>query len=156
GSTNLWEQSPAAMELALARHNALLREAIEHNGGHVFKTMGDAFCAAFFNACAAMRAALAAQRALARAPWPESARIKVRMGLHTGAAELHENDDYFGRPLNRVARLLSAGHGGQVLLSLATQELLRDSLPAGVSLRDMGERRLKDLIRPERVYQMVA
>jgi predicted ATPase/class 3 adenylate cyclase len=155
GSTRLWGQSPAAMEPALARHNALLREAIEHNDGYVFKTMGDAFCAAFPTASSAITAAIATQRALAHEPWPESARISVRMALHSGTVDAHEND-YFGQPLNRVARLLTAGHGGQVLLSLATRELLRDSLPAGVTLRDMGERRLRDLIRPERVYQVVA
>jgi hypothetical protein len=92
---------------------------------------------------------------LTQESWPESARISVRMALHTGAAEVHDND-YVGQPLNRVARLLGAGYGGQALLSLATQELVRDALSAGVTLRDMGERRLKDLIRPERVYQMVA
>ena len=155
GSTKLWERSPAAMGPALARHNTLLREAIEQRDGYVFKTIGDAFCAAFPTASAALTAAYDAQLGLTQEPWSDSARITVRMALHTGTAEVVEND-YFGQPLNRVARLLAAGHGGQVLLSLATQELLRDSLPAGVALRDMGERRLKDLIRPERVYQMVA
>jgi predicted ATPase/class 3 adenylate cyclase len=155
GSTRLWQKSPAAMEAAHARHDALLREAVERNNGYVFKTVGDAFCAAFHTASAALAAALAAQRALTQEPWPEAAHIKVRMGLHTGAADVRAND-YFGQPLNHVARLLAAGHGGQVLLTLATQELVRDSLPTGVTLRDMGERRLKDLIRPDRVYQMVA
>ena len=155
GSTRLLQKSPAAMEVAHARHDALLREAIKHNDGYVFKTVGDAFCAAFHTASAALAAALAAQRAVAQEAWPESAHIKVRMGLHTGTANVRDND-YFGEPLNRVARLLAAGHGGQVLLTLATQELVRDSLPAKVILRDMGERRLKDLIRPDRVYQVVA
>ena len=90
-----------------------------------------------------------------REPWPEPVRIRVRMALHTGAAEVRDND-YFGQPLNRVARVLAAGHGGQVLLSLATRELVQDRLPAGLALRDLGERRLKDLIRPERIYQLVA
>ena len=155
GSTRLWERSPAEMRVALARHDALLREAIERNGGAVFKTVGDAFCAAFRRTEQALAAARAGQLALAREPWPDPVRIKVRMALHTGAVEVR-GDDYFGQALNRVARLLAAGHGGQVLLSLATHELVRDDLPAGTRLRDMGERRLKDLIRPERIYQLVA
>ncbi|MEO8134062.1 MAG: tetratricopeptide repeat protein [Betaproteobacteria bacterium] len=155
GSTRLWEHSPAEMGPALARHDVLLRAAIEGNEGTVFKTVGDAFCAAFPTAAHALTAAHAAQLALAQEPWPEPARIRVRMALHTGVVEVRDNE-YFGRPLNRVARLLAAGHGGQVLLSLATQELVRDILPVGIILRDMGDRRLKDLIRPERVYQLVA
>jgi predicted ATPase/class 3 adenylate cyclase/Tfp pilus assembly protein PilF len=154
GSTKLWERNPIEMRSALARHDALLRAAIEHNDGAVFSTAGDAFCAAFPTASAALSAACDVQRALTREPWPQFASLKVRMALHAGAAEVRDNA-YFGQPLNRVGRLLSAGHGGQVLLSLAAQELVRDSLPAGVTLRDMGERRLKDLIRPERVYQLV-
>ena len=155
GSTRMWERAPGTMAGALARHDAVLRACIDSHDGHVFKTVGDAFCAAFHTAMNALAAACDAQRALAAERWPDDATIRVRMALHTGAAEVRD-DDYFGQPLNRVARLLSAGHGGQVLLSLATQELVRDSLPGGVALRDMGERRLKDLIRPERVYQVVA
>jgi predicted ATPase/class 3 adenylate cyclase len=155
GSTRLWERNPVAMGNALERHDALLRDAIGQNDGRVFATGGDAFCTAFHTADAALRAALAAQRALAREPWPTATPIRVRMALHTGTAEMRGND-FFGPPLNRVARLLSAGYGGQVLLSQATQELIRDDLPTGATLRDMGERRLKDLIRPERVYQLVA
>jgi len=155
GSTRLWERHPAEMTAALARHDALMRAAIARHDGRVFATGGDAFCAAFHTAADALAAAVEAQRWVAREPWPEPTRVKVRMALHTGAAEVR-GDDYFGPPLNRVARLLSAGHGGQVLLSQATQELVRDSLPAKVALRDMGERRLKDLIRHERVYQLVA
>jgi predicted ATPase/class 3 adenylate cyclase len=155
GSTRLWERHPAAMASALARHDALLRATVAGHGGCVFKTVGDAFCAAFHTASAGLAAAADVQRALRDEPWPADVPIRVRMGLHTGAAELRD-DDYFGPPLNRVARLMSAGHGGQVLLSQATQELVRDGLPPGVALRDMGERRLKDLIRPEHVYQLVA
>ena len=155
GSTRLWERNPEEMGAALPRHDALLRAAFEQNGGAVFATGGDAFCAAFPTAAAALSAVRAAQRALAAEPWPESARIKVRMALHAGAAEVRDGD-YFGQPLNHVARLLSAGHGGQILLSLATQEQARDALPAGVTLRDLGDRRLKDLIRPEHVFQLVA
>jgi predicted ATPase/class 3 adenylate cyclase len=153
GSTRLWEREPQAMAAALAGHDALVREAIDRHSGYVFMTAGDAFCAAFQTADDALAAACDAQRALANEAWAESARIKVRMALHTGATEVRDNG-YYGPPLNRVARMLAAGHGGQILLSLATEELVRDSLPPGVLLRDMGERRLKDLIRPERVYAL--
>jgi predicted ATPase/class 3 adenylate cyclase len=155
GSTQLWEQHPAAMPAALARHDRLLREAIETHGGHVFKTIGDAFCAAFAIATDALAAALALQRSLAAEEWSATGSLRVRAALHSGAAESHDGD-YYGPPLNRAARLLSAGHGGQVLLSAATWELARDHLPAGVELRDLGEGRLKDLTRPERVFQLIA
>jgi predicted ATPase/class 3 adenylate cyclase len=154
GSTARWEKHPEAMRVALARHDALLRQTIERRGGHVFKTVGDAFCAAFPVATDALDAALDAQRALAAEAWGEVGPIRVRMALQSGAAELRDGD-YFGPPLNRVARLLSAGHGGQVLLALPTEELVRDGLPDGASLRDLGEHRLKDLIRPERIFQLV-
>src|SRR5574341_842629 len=156
GSTKLWEQQPDAMKPALARHDALLREAIEQQAGYVFKTVGDAFCAAFQNPHHALAAALSAQRALATETWSaDIGTLRVRMALHSGAAE-ERDGDYFGPPLNRVAWLLAAGHGGQTLLSLATQELVRDDLPTGVSLADLGEHRLKDLFRPERVSQLHA
>ena len=103
-----------------------------------------------------MDAALAAQHALEQETWAEAlGQVRVRMALHTGAAD-ERNGDYFGPALNRVARLLSAGYGGQILLSAVTQELVRDQLPPGVELRNMGEHRLKDLIRPERVFQIAA
>jgi predicted ATPase/class 3 adenylate cyclase len=153
GSTRLWERDASAMRSALARHDEILRSAIEERDGHVFKTVGDAFCAAFSSAPEALGAALAAQRALRAEPWDEGFPIRTRMALHTGAVE-ERSGDYFGPPVNRVARLLSAGHGGQTLLSLATQELVRDPLPHGASLEDLGERRLKDLFRPERVFQV--
>src|SRR5215213_7359269 len=143
------------MQAALARHDELLRGAIEEHGGYVFKTVGDAFCAAFLTAPDALEAALDAQRLLLKERWGESDPLRVRMALHMGAAE-ERDGDYFGTPVNRVARLLSAGHGGQVLLSLPTQELVRDQLPAGTSLMDLGERRLKDLFRPERIFQLTA
>jgi predicted ATPase len=132
-----------------------MRQAIEAYGGHVFKTVGDAFYAAFVTASDALDAAIAAQRAIGAEPWGEAAPIRVRMALHAGAAQQRDND-YFGPPLNRVARLCAAGHGGQILLSAAAWELSRDHLPPGVSLRDLGEHRLKDLGRPERVFQAVA
>src|SRR5712692_9668192 len=154
GSTRLWEADRAGMQAALARHDALLRHVIGAHGGHVFKTVGDAFCAAFPTAPDAVAAALAAQLAVQAEPWPSPSSLKVRMALHSGAAEERDRD-YFGPPLNRVARLLEAGHGGQVLLSVATQELGREQLPPGASLLDLGEHRLKDLARPEHVFQLL-
>ena len=164
GSSKLWENFPEAMQPALARHDALLREAIETQGGVVFKTVGDGTYAAFSTAPEAFAAALTAQKALnslalnisagpahnTQPPIP----IRVRMALHTGMAERRDND-YFGAALNRVARLLSAGHGGQVLCSAPAQELARDYLPTLAALRDLGEIRLRDLSRPERVFQLL-
>ncbi len=155
-STRLWEAHdarPDAMRTALARHDALVRKAIEGHGGRVFKTMGDEFCAAFDDAPGAVRAARTAQATLAAEPWPETAPLRVRVALHTGT--VHErDDDYFGASLSRVARLRAAAHGGQTLLSQATRDLVADSLSDGVTLRDLGQHRLKDLQRPERIYQL--
>ena len=155
GSTKLWERDAQAMQAALARHDAVLRSAIEERGGYVFKTVGDAFCAAFPTTPDALEAALGAQRGLLSSRWEENGPLRVRMALHTGVSQ-ERGGDYFGPPVNRVARLLSAAHGGQMLLSLPAQELVRDQLPVGTSLRDLGERRLKDLFRPERVFQVVS
>jgi len=153
GSTLLWEAHPEAMGVTLARHDALVREAIVRANGYVFKTVGDAFCAAFAMAPDAVSAVLAAQRAIVAEPWPEATPIKVRMVVHTGAVESRDGD-YFGPALNRVARLLPTGHGGQTLLSQATYDLVRDTLPDAVTLRDLGLHQLKDLARPEQVYQL--
>ncbi|MDQ3941883.1 MAG: protein kinase, partial [Actinomycetota bacterium] len=157
GSTSMWEKYPARMEAALARHDQILRSNIEANRGYVFKTVGDAYCAAFTTARKALEAALAVQRALFAEPWDEGTEVRVRMALHTGAPE-ERDGDYFGPPVNRVARLLSAGHGGQVLLSGVTYGLVRDNLSLlepEAELRDMGEHRLKDLRYSERIYQLV-
>jgi TolB-like protein/Tfp pilus assembly protein PilF len=153
GSTRLWEERAVAMRAALARHDALLRHCIEGHDGHVFKTGGDAFCAAFHTAPDALAAALESQRALQREPWPEGAKLRVRMAIHTGAVEVR-GGDYFGAPLNRVARLLAAGHGGQTLLSEATHDLCRDHLPPLASVKPLGSHGLKDLGRPEAVFQL--
>ncbi|MEP6776259.1 MAG: adenylate/guanylate cyclase domain-containing protein, partial [Chloroflexota bacterium] len=156
GSTRRWETHQQAMQLAFARQEAILRHAIRANGGYAYKMIGDAFQAAFATAPQALQAAIQAQRALHAEQWPsETGDVRVRMALHTGVTD-ERGDDYVGPPLNRVARLLSAGHGGQVLLTLATQQLLRDNLPASVTLRDMGEYQLRDLIQPERIFQVVA
>jgi predicted ATPase/class 3 adenylate cyclase len=153
GSTRLWEADPAAMAAALREHDDLVRGAIEDAGGYVFKTVGDAFCAAFEKPRRAVDAAIAAQRAIFAANWPTQRPIRIRMGLHTGAAEERDND-YFGPVVNRTARLEAIAHGGQVLLSGATATLVRDSLPAGTWLTDLGQHRLRDLGRPEHVYQL--
>jgi predicted ATPase/DNA-binding SARP family transcriptional activator len=185
GCSQLWEHHPTAMKSALEQHDLLLRQSIQSHGGLVFKTVGDAFYAAFATAPAAVAAALAAQQALLTEPWrltdpasegavgevamsnrstgslPVSGRaggevgsLRVRMALHTGIAD-ERDGDYFGPTLNRVARLLDAGHGGQVLLSLPTEELVRDALPDGAGLRPLGEHRLKDLTRPEQLFQLL-
>jgi predicted ATPase/class 3 adenylate cyclase len=162
GSTRLWEEDPEGMRAALARHDLLLHDAIERHHGHVFKTMGDAFCAAFVTAANAVQAALAIQRVLAsdrsadlRVDESEGAEpLRVRVALHAGEAEVRD-DDYFGPALSRTARLLGVAHGGQVLISGATQELVQDALPPEASLRDLGLQRLRDLQRPERVFQLL-
>jgi class 3 adenylate cyclase len=160
GSTRLWEQRSQAMPVALARHDAIVRGAIEDHDGAVFRTGGDAFYAAFGCAPAALSAVLATQLALAAEPWGASGLadgelLRVRIALHTSQIALRDGD-YMGAPLNRIARLLVAGHGGQTLLSSATAELVRGQLPAGAALRDLGEHRLRDLVEPERIYQLIA
>ncbi len=154
GSTQLWEQHPQAMPQALARHDAIVRQAIETHGGVVFKTVGDGVHAVFIRAVDALSAALAAQRELQAAGWAELGSLRVRMALHTGAAE-QVHGDYFGAPLNRLARLLAAGHGGQILLSQATAALVGDALPEGATVRAVGTHTLKDLLQPEPIFQLV-
>src|SRR5579883_958814 len=155
GSTARWERDTAAMSRALRRHDELMREAIEAHNGVVFKVVGDAFYAAFERAPDALAAAVRAQRALATADFSRVNGLRVRMALHTGHAE-RRADDYFGPSVNRVARLLAIGHGGQVLVSDAAAERLREVLPALHELRDLGLHGLKDLARAERVFQVVA
>ena len=155
GSTERWERDPAAMAAALARHNELLRSAIETHAGYVFKVVGDAFCAAFAGAPDAVAAALGAQRALAAEDFSAVGGLRVRIALHTGHA--HERDgDYLGPTLNRIARLVAIGHGGQILISGVTAKLLQDEVPADSVLRDLGAHRLKDLARPEHVFALAA
>lgn len=155
GSTRLWEADEAAMSVALARHDELLSQAIVAGGGTVFKTAGDAFHAVFPTSAAAIAAAVAAQRALAGSHDGELPVLKVRMAIHAGHAEAR-GGDYFGPPLNRVARLLATGHGGQILVSRAASELTHGQLPQEIGLRDLGEHALKDLQLPERIFQVVA
>ena len=155
GSTRRWEHLPEQMAVALARHDAIMREAIAAHGGTVFKTIGDAFCAVFRAPADGLRAALAAQRALAAEDWGEVGHVRVRMALHTGSVQ-HRDADYFGPQVNRVARLLATGYGEQILVSRATKEVLEAGMPAGVALRDLGEHRLKDLLHAERIFQVTA
>jgi LuxR family transcriptional regulator, maltose regulon positive regulatory protein len=155
GSTQLWELHHEAMGMALARHDTLLRQAIDTHGGVAFKTVGDSVHAVFARAPDAFAAALDAQRALQQERWDSTGPLRVRMALHSGAAELREND-YFGPPLNRAARILALGHGNQILLSRATHDLVADDLPANTSLRALGDYHLKDLNRPEPIFQCVS
>jgi predicted ATPase/class 3 adenylate cyclase len=152
GSTQLWEKHPEAMQDALARHDLILRDAIESYHGHVIKTTGDGVHSVFEKAIDAVNATLTAQRNL-NIPICDL-EIKVRMGLHSGEAEQRAGD-YHGPVLNRAARIMAAGHGGQILLSSITAELAREHLPGEVSLLDLGEHRLKDLIRPEHIFQLL-
>jgi LuxR family transcriptional regulator, maltose regulon positive regulatory protein len=153
-STQLWEQHPQAMPAALARHDALLRQVIESHSGQIFKTVGDGVHAVFVRASHALQAAQAAQAALHAEPWGATGPLRVRMALHTGVAE-ERDGDYFGAVLNRVARILALGHGGQVLLSHTTHDLVADDLPAQTNLHDLGEHHLKGLGRPERIFQLM-
>jgi predicted ATPase/class 3 adenylate cyclase/DNA-binding CsgD family transcriptional regulator len=155
GSTALWELNPPAMQRALARHDALLRDAIDRHRGQAFKSTGDGLCAVFSVAADAVLAAVAAQQRLIAEPWLEIGPLKVRMALHAGRGELQDGD-YVGQPLNRLARLLATAHGGQIVASQSCADLARDSLPAEIWLRDLGEHRLRDLARPEHVYQVAA
>lgn len=154
GSTRLWQAYPSQMKLALAQHDILLREVFTAHKGHVFKTIGDAFCVAFDQAADSIHAILAAQRALLAQVWPAETPIKVRMGVHCGAAD-ERDGDYFGPTVNCTARLMSAAHGGQSLISQAAHELIGDHLPPRTTLQDLGLVRLKDLPRPIQVFQVV-
>ncbi|MGE5074075.1 MAG: adenylate/guanylate cyclase domain-containing protein, partial [Anaerolineae bacterium] len=156
GSTRLWEHHPEAMKLALARHDEILGRVVATNGGHVIKNTGDGIHAVFETALQGVQAALEAQQQICSDAWAEIApqRIRVRMGLHTGEAE-ERAGDYYGPALNRGARLMSVAHGDQTVLSTTTAGLVRDQLPEQVSLHDLGEHRLKDLVRSEHVFQLV-
>ncbi len=153
-STRLWERFPEAMKVALGRHDAILRAAIESSGGQVVKTTGDGMMAVFGGAVDATAAALAAQLGILAEAWGETGRLRVRMGIHSGQAE-HRGDDYFGPAVNRAARIMAAGHGGQVLLSESASALARADLPAGADLTNLGGYRLRGLDQPEHLYQLL-
>ena len=156
GSTPLWDEFPKAMRVSLERHNAILQEAIEAQGGQVYKIIGDEFQAAFTDSVKAVEAALAAQRGLAKEPWGETGPLRVRMGIHIGAAQASGGDYVTTHTLNRVARVMGAGHGGQILVSMAVAEMVRGQLPKGITLRDMGKHHLKGISEPEHIFQVVA
>ena len=154
GSTKLAQEHPEKWDVLRDRHHAILHSAMDAQQGYIFHVIGDAFCAAFSTARQALAAALQAQQSLYKEDWGNTP-IKVRMGIHTGQAEIQASGDYSGYlTLSRVQRLMSAGHGQQTLISQETEQLLSGQLPAQVSLRDLGEHRLKDLIRQEHIYQV--
>ena len=155
GSTRLWEEQHEAMGRALELHDRLLRDAVDGSGGTVVKTTGDGMLAAFERPAAALLAAIDAQRAMDQHAWPLAEPLRVRMAVHSGSAETRDGD-FFGPALNRAARLLAIGHGRQVLVSGSTAALVADDLPAASELLDRGEHLLRDLGRPEHVYQLVA
>ncbi|MCC7188609.1 MAG: adenylate/guanylate cyclase domain-containing protein, partial [Anaerolineales bacterium] len=171
GSTKLWEKFPEAMKSALAKHDAILKEAVESNRGQIVKTTGDGIHAVFSTAIDAINAAITSQHQLnslilsSQLPITNnqshdespvsSLSLKSRMGLHTGEAELREGD-YFGQTLNRAARIMSAGHGGQILISDVVAQVAREHLSAGVSLLDLGEHYLKGVVQAEKIYQIIA
>ena len=155
GSTRLWETEPGAMARSLVLHDETLHAAFGHHGGVVFSAMGDGMAVAFSSAAGAVRAALQAQRALLAAPWPaRTGVLKVRMGLHTDEA-VPRDGQYAGQPLNRCARLMAAAHGGQIVMSDATQALVRSQLPDGATLLDLGGHRLRDLAERMHIFQIV-
>lgn len=154
GSTQAWEHAPSVMNDVLAEHDLLLRTAIESAGGHVFSLAGDAFAAAFATAERAVAAAIAAQQALAGAEWPAALTPKVRMGIHQGEAFVRD-DNYFGSTLNRAARLMSAAHGGQIVVSGPVARAVVPDLPEAVTLRDLGAHRLKDVSEALAVWQVL-
>ena len=162
GSTRLWETEPTAMARSLVLHNETLHAAFARNGGVVFSTMGDGMAVAFSSATGAVRAVLEAQLALMAAPWPTgTGMLKVRMGLHTDEAVLRHGQavlregQYVNKPLNRCARLMAAAHGGQILMSDATEALVRLQLPEGATLLDLGRHRLRDLVGRMHIFQLV-
>jgi class 3 adenylate cyclase len=156
GSTTLWERHPAAMRAALIRHDALVDETLARYGGRQVKERGegDSIFAVFTGPSAALAAACALQQALLAEPWLAQTSIRVRVGLHTGEADLRSSG-YYGVAVNRTARIRSLGHGGQILLSQVTRALVRDALPGGVGLRSLGAHMLRGLERPEEVFQVL-
>jgi predicted ATPase/class 3 adenylate cyclase len=154
GSTRLLQTLGERYPEALAEHRRLLRTAFAEHGGCEVDTQGDAFFYAFPRAHEAVAGAVAAQRALAAHPWPEESALRVRMGIHTGEPTA-TGEGYVGIDVNRAARVMSAGHGGQVLLTQSTRDLLPEELSDAVGLRDLGKHRLKDLTQPQRLYQLL-
>jgi predicted ATPase/class 3 adenylate cyclase len=156
GSTRLWEQGEEAMSIAMARHDDVIETEVGERRGHVLKDRGegDSRFAVFESGSDALAAAVEIQQAISTARWETTRPIALRIGIHTGFAN-PVNADYYGSAVNRCARIRSLGHGGQTLLSMSTREVIKDDpLPESVSLRDLGEHFLKDLTRPERLFQV--
>ncbi|HLM20553.1 MAG TPA: DUF4062 domain-containing protein [Propionibacteriaceae bacterium] len=156
GSTRLWESEPEAMEVALQQHDRLLAEVIESHGGAVVTSRGegDSFFAVFQSAVSAVEAAGMCQLGLGREVWPTGSALRVRMGLHTGEVRVRGGDHLDYTPINRCARVRAAGHGGQVLLTKATRDLVAGRLGGGFELKRLGGFRLRDLVEPELIFQL--
>jgi predicted ATPase/class 3 adenylate cyclase len=155
GSTLRWERDRVAMQDALARHDRVMHTVVASHGGYVFKTIGDQFCSAFQDAAQAVTAAAVAQERLGSEDWSAIDGLRVRMAVHSGVTD-ERDGDYYGPAVNRVARLMAISHGGQVLVSRVTAELLNGSLSPELTLKDLGEHRLRDLAQPEHVFQLQA
>jgi predicted ATPase/DNA-binding SARP family transcriptional activator/class 3 adenylate cyclase len=156
GSTKLAQDYRHVWEELRSRHHTILNKAIETHSGYIFQIIGDAFCAAFSTAEDAVHAALKAQIDLSAEKWMQGVSIKVRMGIHTGKAKIQKSGEYHGYlAMSRVQRIMAAAHGGQILLSLAAQNQVFDDLPENVTLRDMGEHQLKNIVQPEHIYQLI-
>jgi predicted ATPase/class 3 adenylate cyclase len=155
GSTRMWEQEPDAMKAAMVRHDEILEKAIAAHRGHVFSRMGDGMAAAFATAKDAVSAATAFQQALSAEPWGTAGALRARIGLHTDEAVIVDDTGYASLPINRCSRLMTAAHGGQVVVSGATEMLMRGELSAGMELVDLGEHRLRDLGQPTRIFQLI-
>ena len=154
GSTRLWERETERMSVALARHDAMARTAVEDHGGIIVKMTGDGFLAAFGDALDGLNACLSLQHALEDSTKTNGIPLRIRCGMHQGPVE-HRDNDYFGPPVNRTARLMAVGHGGQILVSQAVVDSVGAQVPEGITFRDLGNVRLKDLTAPEHVYQVV-
>jgi predicted ATPase/class 3 adenylate cyclase len=154
GSTRMWEQDPVAMKVAMVRHDELLEKTFAENNGFVFSRMGDGMAAAFATACDALTSALTIKSALEEENWRAATRLRARIGLHTAEAVIVDDTGYASLPINRCSRLMAAAHGGQIVMSGATESLARDALPEGVGLTDLGEHRLRDLGRRMRIFQI--
>jgi class 3 adenylate cyclase len=155
GSTGVLRRLGHAYGDVLIRHRELIRGAIDAHGGHEVDTQGEGFFVAFDRAKDAVAAAVRAQEAHRAEPWPDGGSLAVRMGVHTAEPDLGSSG-YFGMGVHRAARICSVGHGGQVLLSRSTAGLVDEDEIPGLELRDLGEHVLKDLVRPERIYQLVS
>jgi predicted ATPase/class 3 adenylate cyclase len=155
GSTRMWEQDPEAMKAAMVRHDGILEKTIAGNRGFVFSRMGDGMAAAFSTASDAISAAAAIQQGLREEPWRTASPLRARVGLHTAEAVIVDDSGYASLPINRCSRLMTAAHGGQIVVSGATESLVRDELPEGLGLVDLGEHRLRDLGRPTRIFQLI-